>query len=37
VQKLTLMLFFLKKLISGDPPDDWEALLEFSEDLDQDS
>jgi toxin YhaV len=27
---------FLKKLISGDPPDDWEALLEFSEDLDQD-
>jgi toxin YhaV len=27
---------FLKKLIAGDPPDDWEALLEFSEDLDQD-
>jgi toxin YhaV len=27
---------FLKKLISGDPPDDWEALLEFSQDFDED-
>jgi toxin YhaV len=28
---------FLRRLIAGDPPDDWETLLEFSEDLDKNS
>lgn len=35
--KTDLYAIFLKKPILGDTSDDWEALLEFSEDFDKDS